>query len=88
MTSYDLQTHELLELLDQAATALDRAEQARELLDREGPTYVDRFGAPRARPEVALERDSRIGFARLLREIGLAPTTDPPHIGRGRYHIA
>jgi hypothetical protein len=44
--------------------------QAREAL-KGGLTYEDRFGCPRARPEIAVERDSRIGFARLVRELGL-----------------
>ena len=38
------------------AAPWDRAEQAREVLDRQGVTYNDRFGQPRTRPEVAIER--------------------------------
>jgi hypothetical protein len=67
-----------------AGEALDRAVAAREAIDKHGATYLDRFGAPRARPEVAIERDSRLAFARLLRELALnvaAPDSRPPGIG-------
>jgi hypothetical protein len=50
---------------------------AREVLDKDGLTYTDRFGAPRARPEVAIERDSRIAFARLVRELALDVEAPP-----------
>jgi phage terminase small subunit len=70
VTGYELEAHHLM-LLTKAAEAWDRAEQARELLAEHGLTYADRFGQPRARPEVAIERDSRTGFARLLRELAL-----------------
>ena len=33
--------------------------------------YIDRFKAPKARPEVAIERDASILFARLVRELDL-----------------
>jgi hypothetical protein len=75
---YELEEHHL-RLLTLAAEAWDRGQQAREILDREGLTYLDRFNAPRARPEVAIERDSRIAFARLVRELSLdvEPPADP-----------
>jgi hypothetical protein len=65
-----LQLHEVVIFL-KACEAHDRAEQARLILKREGPTYQDRFQQPRARPEVAIERDSRASFAKLLRQINL-----------------
>ena len=72
---FDLEQHHL-KLLTRAAEAWDRGEQAREAIAEHGLTYVDRFGAPRARPEVAMERDCRTGLARLLRELAL--DVDPP----------
>jgi phage terminase small subunit len=59
-------------LLTLAAGAWDRAEQARELLAKHGLTFIDgKLNRPVARPEVAIERDSRLAFARLLRELDL-----------------
>lgn len=90
VAEFDLDEHHL-RLLEMAAVAWDRHEQARAVLARDGLTYTDRFGAPRTRPEVAIERDSRIAFARLVRELALdgAGTPDaprPPAVGNGsRY---
>ena len=84
---FDLDHHHV-RLLTAAAAAWDRYEQARQTLDSEGITYTDRHGTPRARPEVAVERDSRIAFARLLRELALdvaPPDSRPPRTGGQRY---
>ena len=70
ITEFDLEPHHV-RLLTLAAEAWDRCAQARAILDEQGLTYIDRFGAPRARPEAAIERDSRTAFARLLRELDL-----------------
>lgn len=70
LTDYELEDHHI-RLLTLAAEAWDRSCQAREVIDAQGLTFSDRFGQPKARPEVAIERDSRIGFARLLRELDL-----------------
>jgi phage terminase small subunit len=82
---YELEPHHL-RLLTLAAEAWDRCAEAREALAEHGTTFTDRFGQPRARPEVAIERDSRIAFARLLRELALdvnepAEELRPPRIG-------
>jgi P27 family predicted phage terminase small subunit len=63
--------HHHRRLLLLAAEAYDRAAEARETIQREGPYYDDRFEQPRAHPALAVERDSRIAFARLVRELGL-----------------
>jgi phage terminase small subunit len=67
---FDLEAHEI-RLLTLAAEAWDQGQAAREIVAEKGMTFDDRFGQPKARPEVAIERDSRIGFARLLRELAL-----------------
>lgn len=77
---YALEAHHL-RILTLAAEAWDRGVEAREAIGKYGSVYVDRFGQPRARPEVAIERDSRIAFARLVRELAL-DVTDPGDAGR------
>jgi len=64
------QAHELV-IFNKACEAHDRAEQARRILKKEGLTYLDRFKQPRSRPEVAIERDNRAQFAKLLNQIHL-----------------
>ncbi len=72
---FELEPHHV-RLLTLAAEAFDRCQQARQIIDKEGLTYEDRFDQPVSRPEVAIERDSRTAFARLLRELAL--DTEPP----------
>jgi phage terminase small subunit len=74
--AYVLESHHV-RLLQLAGEAWDRAQEAREALAKHGLTHVDRFNAPRPRPEAAIERDSRIGFARLIRELSLDVVTPP-----------
>jgi phage terminase small subunit len=73
---YELDSHHV-RLLTKACEAWDRSEQAREAMAKHGMTYEDRFGAPRARPECAIERDSRLAFARLVRELRLDVAPPP-----------
>jgi phage terminase small subunit len=72
---YALEAHGL-RLLTLASEAWDRGVEAREAIAKHGTIYVDRFDQPRARPEVAIERDSRLSFARLVRELAL--DIEPP----------
>ena len=78
LADYALEDHHF-RLLQLAAEAWDRSQEAREALEKHGLTFLDRFGAPHARPEVAIERDSRIAFARLVRELDL--DVEPPPQG-------
>ena len=80
---FELDPHHI-RLLTLASESWDRGQQAREALEVAGIVFADRFGQPKARPEVAIERDSRIAFARLLRELGLdaeqAVESRPPSV--------
>jgi P27 family predicted phage terminase small subunit len=60
-----------LRLLELACRAWDRAETARNCIQKHGLTYKAKNGDIRPRPEVVIERNSMIAFARLLREISL-----------------
>ena len=56
-------------LLILAGQAWDDAEKSMEVLAEHGMTYIDRFGAPKARPEVAILRDARLAYARILKQL-------------------
>jgi phage terminase small subunit len=77
-------------LLTLAGEAWDRCVQAREALDKLGLTVEDRFGFPMPRPEIAVERDSRLAFCRIIRELDLdteaTPSPRPPALQSNRRH--
>ena len=81
LETYDLDHHHL-HLLEAACQAWDRMTEARAALSEHGLSYTDPQGSPKARPEVAIERDSRTAFARLVRELDLDAA--PPPQPRGR----
>ncbi|WP_244499573.1 P27 family phage terminase small subunit [Rhizobium sp. AC44/96] len=85
MADFDLEDHHL-RLLQLAAEAWDQAQGAREVLDRDGQTFLDRFGQPKERPEVNIMQNARIAFARLLRELALdgVDTPEAPRMSRTR----
>ena len=66
----DLEPHRL-RVLEAACGAWDRMVEARKAVAEHGLTYSSKDGDPRPRPEVAIERDARIAFARLVRDLGL-----------------
>lgn len=89
LRDYELGPHDC-ERLAVALQARDRMTAAREVLDAEGTCYLDRFGTPRARPEIGIERDSRLAYLRALREVGLDALTEEqtatPRPPRLRYN--
>ena len=67
---YELEPHHV-RLLTLAAEAFDRCQQAREAIAAQGMTIPTGDGGLKAHPAVAIERDARLAFARLVRELDL-----------------
>ncbi|OAN70521.1 hypothetical protein A8B83_13660 [Rhodobacteraceae bacterium EhC02] len=67
---YAIEPHHA-KLLVLACEAFDRCQQARALIDAHGPVVVTSDGGMKAHPAIAIERDARLAFARLLRELDL-----------------
>jgi phage terminase small subunit len=91
ISDYELESQHV-RLLTLCCEAADRGTLAREALAVHGLTYLDRFGAPHARPEVAIARDATIAVARLCRELDLdadaiAMPTRPPALASNRAVI-
>ena len=82
VSDYDLELHHL-KLLQSACESLDRVQQARTLIERDGVVIEDRFGQQKPHPACDIERHNRALFARMLRELALdveepAEATRPP----------
>ena len=79
--AYDFEPQHI-RLLQAAAESWDLKESARRIVADEGLVVRDRFGQRRAHPAVQIERDARLAFARLIRELMLddadAPEARPP----------
>ncbi|RWA62129.1 MULTISPECIES: P27 family phage terminase small subunit [unclassified Mesorhizobium] len=85
---YQLESHHL-RLLQAACESWERMQAARAAIAKHGLTFVDAQGCPKARPEVAIERDAKVGFARLIRELDLdyeppSESARPPAIRSNR----
>jgi hypothetical protein len=85
VADYELEPHHV-RLLTLAAEAFDRGEQARRAIAGDGAYFNNRFGDRKPHPALGVERDSRLAYARLLRELDLdrAPYPDPRPPRRGR----
>lgn len=60
-----------LERLRLACEQLDAAEDARQLVEREGAVTTDRFGQPKRHPATVVQRDASVAAARLLAGLGI-----------------
>jgi len=76
LEEFALEPHHM-RLLRLACEAWDRCQQAREILDREGLTTQTESGGLKAHPCIGIERDARLAFARLLRELDLDAELTP-----------
>jgi hypothetical protein len=71
LSDFELESHHV-KLLFQAAECLDRIGLAQEVLAQEGAYFTDRWGQPRSHPALSEERNGRVIFARLIRELNLS----------------
>jgi len=72
-----------LRLLQCAAEAWDKMQAARrEIADHGGLTFRDSGGNIKAHPANAIERDARVAFARLVRELDLDADSGPAERSR------
>jgi P27 family predicted phage terminase small subunit len=89
LADYELEPHHL-RLLQAAAEAWDRMQQAREAIADHGSiTFTDSQGNLKAHPAEAIERNARTAFARLVRELDLdagapAERSRPPALHSNR----
>lgn len=86
--TYQLESHHE-RLLTLACEAWDVGQLATDRISADGLWVTDRFGAVKPHPAVAIQRDARLGFARLIRELNL-DAEEPaglPHLTpiKGRY---
>lgn len=79
--NYELRDHHR-KLLTAACVMWDRAAWARAVLDKDGMTFRDRFGSPKPKPEIAIERDSINAFRQLVHELGLDDEAASPNGSR------
>jgi phage terminase small subunit len=86
MANYQMEPHHV-RLLTAACECWDRMQAAREAIREHGLTMTDpKTGVVRARPEINIERDSKIVFMKLLRELNLSetpPDSRPPKLKYG-----
>src|SRR5437867_2703131 len=75
VSDFQLEEHHI-KLLTAACESWDRATEAREAVEVAGAFFTNRHGEIRPHPGLAVERDSRTLFARLVRELAL--TVDDP----------
>ena len=84
-SDYVLTEHQKL-LLSECATAWDRSQQARRCLEQDGLMLTASSGRPMTHPAVAVERDARLAFVRILRELALdagPAEARPPYLAYG-----
>jgi len=74
-SEYELESHHL-SILKQACECIDRINECRKLIEKEGPFYYDRFGQPKTHPALDEERKWKTTYYRLIRELGL--DLEPP----------
>ena len=60
-----------LAILQTGLEAFDRAAEARQAIDTDGMTIIDRFGIKKPHPLLACERDARAQFLQAIKQLNL-----------------
>lgn len=71
LNEYGIEDVAGLRILRVALEAYDRAQVAREAIDKCGMLYKDRWGAPKPHPLLPIERDSRAAFLAGMKALNL-----------------
>lgn len=81
-SEYQIEDVAGLRILRVAVEAFDRAQKARQVIDRDGLVVHDKYGQPKPHPLLVAERDSRAAFLAGLKALNL--TVEPLRDGPGR----
>jgi phage terminase small subunit len=81
LNNYELEDHHL-EILSQACHCLDRIEESRLQIKKDGDYILDRFGILKPHPALKTEEKNKVIFARLIRELGLDIEPGSNELGR------
>ena len=83
LTEYDIPDAPRRSILEAGLRSFDRAEAARQILDREGAVVKDRWNQSKVHPASIIERDSRAAYLSALKQLAF-DTGGEPSRGRGR----
>jgi P27 family predicted phage terminase small subunit len=86
LSEYDITDAAGLRILRVALESFDRAQAARQTIDKDGMTTTDKFGQIKPHPLLPIERDSRAAFLAGLKALNLdlEPLRDRPGRPGGR----
>jgi len=71
LSEYQIDDAVGLRILRVALESFDRAQKAREEIDREGMTIIDKAGQTKSHPLLPIERDNRAAFLAGLKALNL-----------------
>lgn len=80
LSDYELEEAHHLKLLENACVCVDRIGQSRRKLRKDGGFYKDRWDMPKEHPAQRSERENKVLFCRIMRELQL--DVEPPRENR------
>jgi hypothetical protein len=77
-----------IQILHTGLQSFDLAERAAATIAKDGPTFVDRFGQPRAHPLLPVLRDARAAYLQAIKQLNFDVEPANHKIGRPEKHRA